>query len=420
MSAPNPTDVEDQINAESMQLEAAIQEEMRRQEELAAAAARQAFIQEEAQRRLKERQRLQAEALRNAEAERHRQRNEAARAAQAERDMAAATLAARIKAEADLAAAEAHRQAVIAHGERKAAALASWLLTGHTWPEGVGAAYAKQMGEAGWSKQTLEPEFWRWICEHGGFASCPTCGKQPTVLRKATRGSEEHYTEGLWTTWNISTGDHRTGDIQSIYCCEHLWDFKERRRYILASKVAGLAASRPFTVILAVPTYCNGTLEATDRFGVRHAQSPTMVRKAVPADYVPYNPEDPDGSRAEEARRLAERVAQLERLRVQVAALEGSLPQEIPSVEVPSVSAEKPAEAAAGIVVEAKQASAQEHSDADPRYPSYKQLCDLALANGGSKTVICSCGRRTVWTPEAAYPINCFSQGAACGKARLI
>ena len=330
MSETDSTNVEEQINAEAARLEAAIQEEMRRQEE----AARQAYIQKEAQRRiqmrqavLEERQRLQAEALRNAEAERHRQRHEAARAAQAERDAAAALEAARIKAEADLAAAEAHRQSVIAHGKRKAAALASWLQTAHTWPEGMGWAAAKQMGEAGWSKKTLEPEFWNWVCEHGGFSSCPTCGKQPTVLRKATRGSEEHFTEGLWTTWNISPGNHLTGDIQSVHCCEHLWEFSTRRRYISTSKFAAAPCrALPFTTITdrmeVLPG--QGGLRGCDQFGREAPPAQGIVRKAREDFYVLYNPEDPHGSKAAEAKRLADRLAQLERLRAQVAALEGS------------------------------------------------------------------------------------------------
>ena len=137
MSAPNPTDVEEQINAESNNLEAAIQdemrrqeEEMRRQEEQAVAASRQAFIQEEAQRRLTELQRLQAEAIRNAEV---------ALAAQAEREMAAATQAARMKVEA-------HRQAL--SNPYLSVKMTTWrvLLSSKLWNQEAFATAAEEEG----------------------------------------------------------------------------------------------------------------------------------------------------------------------------------------------------------------------------------------------------------------------------------
>ena len=143
MSAPNPTDVEEQINAETTYLEAAIQdemrrqeEEMRRQEEQAVAASRQAFIQEEAQRRLTELQRLQAEAIRNAEV---------TLAAQAEREMAAATQAARMKVEADLAA-EAHHQAL--SNPYLSVKMTTWrvLLSSKLWNQEAFATAAEEEG----------------------------------------------------------------------------------------------------------------------------------------------------------------------------------------------------------------------------------------------------------------------------------
>ncbi len=328
MCDSDPTNVEERINAEASRLEAAIEAEVRRIEE-------QEYIQREARRRIDERYRQRKDAI-SAVSQRQRELVLAAAAAEAQAKASAAAAAeARAVAEARLAAEEQHRQAVIAHGERKAAALASWLQTAQAWPLGAHMpAWAGELRGVGWTQQTLEPEFWKWVVEHGGFSSCPTCGQKPTVLRKASRQNphsnteEVHYTEGLWSIWEISSHLHVTGELEHISCCEHLWEFKTRRRLIHLSKmVARPAVVVPLTVITerfeTLPG--QGGLRGRDAFGREAPFAVGKVRKARTEEYALFNPEDPDGSKAAEAKRLADRLHQLERLRAQIASLENNV-----------------------------------------------------------------------------------------------
>ncbi len=348
--------------------------------------------------------------------------------------LAAAAAAANAQAEAaERAAAEVERKRLwqVAMEAQRAASFPSWI-EGGCWfsKDRYPLTYP-----TGWNQADLEVAFWDYVSKNGGFPTCPTCGKKPFVNKRNTFASSTSYgsitsvayTEGLWNHYTRSDLGAVGTILESINCCEHLWELKTKKRYIATCALADASifgSSVGFRVQEKFSPWGRG-----EEFGYQADEvyvpsagcsRPSYYDKKARPQYVLYNPEDPDGSKAKAVAEKAAKDSKIAELRAQLAALEGSLPQEIPCEEAQSVAAEKPAEGATGIVVEANPVVALQDSDTDPRYPTYKQLCDIALANGGKKTVICSCGRTTIWTHEAAYPIRCGRAGPSCGKARLI
>jgi hypothetical protein len=77
--------------------------------------------------------------------------------------------------------------------------------------------------------------FWEYIDNNNGFSKCPTCGNIPIVLR--SRNYDNMRFEGLFKlVQGTSIGSTDCGRIDSIQCCEHLYDFTNKKRYILSEK----------------------------------------------------------------------------------------------------------------------------------------------------------------------------------------
>ncbi len=323
MSNFNPFDIEHLIDDESFRLNAAIEAEVKRLET-------EAYIKQEAQRRLAERQRLAAEASRQVAAENARILEEQRKASALKAQLELEKDKARIKADADIAAAEQHRLAVIAMGEKKAAVFANWIRTAFvvdSHPQAGECVY--EILRAGWTQQSLEVEFWKWLDEHGGFSKCPTCGKPPKVVRKneftirLSGQRDVNFQEGLWNAIN-GNGDlfHSDCQLYNINCCEHLYDFKERKRYVLASYVCVPKPTKSFNVFQMVK-------EATsrggiDRFGRSYGPCYDSIKRIQSLNYVPFNPEDPTGAKEKAILESKEKEARIIELRKALQALEST------------------------------------------------------------------------------------------------
>lgn len=76
-------------------------------------------------------------------------------------------------------------------------------------------------------KGTFDDFFWKRLEVYGGFSKCPTCNSYPCVIR---------FTEGIYLplkNGKIFTGvSSWEGIIKSVQCCEHLFDFTQKKRYI--------------------------------------------------------------------------------------------------------------------------------------------------------------------------------------------
>jgi hypothetical protein len=147
---------------------------------------------------------------------------------------------------------------------------------------------------------TKDPEFvekfWNYIDRNGGFSKCPTCGNTPKVMRfgkcpirqvgnmVTCSGDSVRCVENLFFK-----DSYDSPPIENIYCCEHLYDFSNKKRYILSSKC-----------LIEKPK---------KEFHVNTHQFYGNVYK--PTEYVEYNPLDPYG---EEAKKIQDRLASLKEL----------------------------------------------------------------------------------------------------------
>jgi hypothetical protein len=88
--------------------------------------------------------------------------------------------------------------------------------------------------------KNFEKIFWENLEQYGGFSKCPTCKKEPYVLR-IYQGTEDYRLFGSLIGVTMSLGLNKmnkerprytSGLIKSIQCCEHLFDFQQKKRYI--------------------------------------------------------------------------------------------------------------------------------------------------------------------------------------------
>lgn len=88
-----------------------------------------------------------------------------------------------------------------------------------------------------WDLEDLEDRFWEYIDNNGGFSACPTCNLTPKINRVSVKSKfmSMMCTEGLYSVFN--NGYPRFLPIQSINCCEWLYEFSTQKVYILASKL---------------------------------------------------------------------------------------------------------------------------------------------------------------------------------------
>ena len=138
----------------------------------------------------------------------------------------------------------------------------------------------------GWNDSYL-PHFWKYIEDIGGFSKCPTCNNIPAVIRSYNRKRNYRISNPL----NREGGDEKYfhGPIHSIRCCEHLYFFISKKRYILKNKYKGSNPSKNFV------TY--------------EPDIKPFLKSEIELVYVEYNPEDPYDEKAkveQERKKLAE------------------------------------------------------------------------------------------------------------------
>lgn len=139
----------------------------------------------------------------------------------------------------------------------------------------------------GYNKE-FEEKFWEYIDKNNGFSKCPNCDNKPKVMRMCEVKDPSkpllNYTpdiyQGLFNIWvDTKYSGVSSGIIENINCCDHLYDFKTKKRYILKNKV----------VYMANPTalfFYNSD-----------------VYKKTSIEYIEYNSDDPYG---EKAKKLAD------------------------------------------------------------------------------------------------------------------
>jgi hypothetical protein len=153
--------------------------------------------------------------------------------------------------------------------------------------------------------------FWKYIDTNGGFSKCPTCGNTPKVMRfgecsirqvgnmvTCSNPYSVRCTENLFF---IDSYD--SPPIENIYCCEHLYDFSNKKRYILASK---MLAEKP-----------------KKEFHTSTHQFYGNVYKTT--SYVEYNPKDPYGEEAKRKQDILEAQKELEETEAKMKALQEKL-----------------------------------------------------------------------------------------------
>ena len=88
-----------------------------------------------------------------------------------------------------------------------------------------------------WDLEDLEDRFWNYIDNNGGFSVCPSCNLTPKINRIIPRRkfTPTMCVEGLYSVYN--NGYPRFLPIQSINCCEWLYEFSTQKVYILVSKL---------------------------------------------------------------------------------------------------------------------------------------------------------------------------------------
>jgi hypothetical protein len=275
---------------------------------------------------------LEAEEARNAEmraAARYAERVEAAARAQikqkqdaaaAERVAERAAKQALKDAEARQAAAEAAAAEAVLQAERlrlheitmgaaKAKAFDDWARDNRFWPT----------VPVGWTMASVEKSFWECMEAQGGFKLCPTCGAKPKVNRIYTAtvscNPTTGYIEGLFTTYDHPQHGAVGYTLESISCCQHLFDVPTKQRFI---SVASMSHPPP------VAKHVEYTM------GQKwNKSSPTrlweiMYIKPPRTPYAPYDHADPTGSKAAASAAEAAEVAEIAALEAQLKArLEG-------------------------------------------------------------------------------------------------
>jgi hypothetical protein len=137
-------------------------------------------------------------------------------------------------------------------------------------------------------------KFWNYIDSNNGFSKCPNCGNTPKVMRfgKCTIrqvGNMVTCSDPYRTvcTENLFWIDqYESPPIENISCCDHLYDFIYKKRYILASKY-----------LIETPK---------KEFHVNTYYFPHQGYKTT--SYVEYDPKDPYG---EEAKKIQDRLSAL-------------------------------------------------------------------------------------------------------------
>jgi hypothetical protein len=303
--------------------------EMRRIQDEKEQAARQKAIRAEAERRLK----AAEQAVRDAA------RAQAAAAAREKAELAAAALRAQAMVEvAEKAAAEAEQKRLsqIALDACRAASFPGWIDGGCVFAQNIYPNYYP----VGWNRTELEAAFWDYVVKNGGFSTCPSCGKKPFVNRRNSYSSYNSeggsftavcYTEGLWNNYVRQDMGAVMTVVETINCCEHLWDLKTKKRHISLSAVVNPAATATSVGFRVQEKFCHWSERGREQFGYQQdeeygrAGSTWRYNKMPRPQYVLFDCEDPDGSKAKAAAEEAAKQSKIAELKSQLVALQGSI-----------------------------------------------------------------------------------------------
>jgi hypothetical protein len=127
----------------------------------------------------------------------------------------------------------------------------------------------------------FEFSFWEKVTSYNGFSKCPTCKKQPEILKdhiciQYGIGLLTFFTEFLYDKSRRIGKIHTSGRIRSIQCCEHLFDFQEKKRYIKLS-------STPFKN--------NPLIETVKYINIKNINGRKVYSYQIPEcweEYIPY------------------------------------------------------------------------------------------------------------------------------------
>jgi hypothetical protein len=294
------------------------------------------IIEEEARRRLNAKRAQEAYAVRRAQteaaAEAKRVQDEAAAKAKREKE-------ATERAEKAAREAEEGRIALAAHEVRRKDSFNQWILGGYD-----GAITCLPYG---WTAAQLEEAFWCHIETKGCFKVCPTCGKTPTVNRRAQKERTflenkpvADYRAGLTYVPHASSGDFATGAspfsgapyvAESISCCNHLFAMKSKQRFVTVESMTHPPPENKrsrFVVQIGGRYWSYGFPQGWwDKGTFIHPPSDCMPTPESGGyrtlSYARYDPLDPTGSIAAEAAREAARLAKIAELEAELAKLRG-------------------------------------------------------------------------------------------------
>ncbi len=229
------------------------------------------------------------------------------------------------QAAAEAAAAEAVLQAErlrlheIRMGAQRAKAFDDWARDNRFWPEIPRDWAAKTRNPAA----EVEPLFWEEMEAQGGFKLCPTCGAKPKVNRTYSAcvwgNNTTGYIEGLFAKYNHPQQGAVGYTLESISCCEHLFDVRTKQRFISVTSM-----SHPPPAAKQVEWWSGCKVEHIDG-GKRAAGGKIRIvgyhdYQAIKA-YALYNPADPTGAKAAAAAVEAARAKEIAELEARLSAL---------------------------------------------------------------------------------------------------
>jgi hypothetical protein len=162
-----------------------------------------------------------------------------------------------------------------------------------------------------WDLEDLEDRFWEYIDNNGGFSACPTCKLIPKINRIVPR---QKFTpmmciEGLFSVFN--NGYPRFLPIQSINCCEWLYEFSTQKVYILSSKLKYTFKNK---VKFNTLKFYNSKPRYGNDYEITHFD-----------EFVLYDEEDPYGEFAYKQKLILDTTEEIRLLKVKLALAEEKL-----------------------------------------------------------------------------------------------
>lgn len=88
-------------------------------------------------------------------------------------------------------------------------------------------------------EEIFDSLFWEYVDKNNGFSICPSCGQTPNISRYGSDPINPGSDDGVLVKglYGFHSREKCFVPISSVDCCEHLWDFKTKKRYISLSKI---------------------------------------------------------------------------------------------------------------------------------------------------------------------------------------